>query len=352
LPAIAVPALQQRIAAGRLDPLYLIVGDDVRLAEALVEAIEHTVDEADRPFAVRRVYANEEHGGGAPIDIAAAARDVPMLGDRRIVVVLRAEKFLKPKRAAKAEAPDEGDDGAGGEESEDLGDLSALEDYVNRPVESTTLVFVATEIDRSRRFTKKLLERAQVAEVLGMLRKDERNRAVYDAGEARRQAEAILRTELRTIEPTGLTALVAAAEGDINRLRDDISKLVLFAGDRKQLTADDVEAVASGDGVVDDWGVVNAIGEGNVARALVEIGRRIDRGASPHAIVGQLRWWVSTRLVEGAPERAKPAIDAILRTDRALKSSGGEERVLLERLVVELTGKPLPASRGWARPSR
>jgi len=35
-----------------------------------------------------------------------------------------------------------------------------------------------------------------------------------------------------------------------------------------------------------------------------------------------------------------------LRTDLALKSSGGDERVLLERLVVELTGKALSRS-GW-----
>jgi len=36
----------------------------------------------------------------------------------------------------------------------------------------------------------------------------------------------------------------------------------------------------------------------------------------------------------------------LLRTDLALKSSGGDERVLVERLVVELTGRPLPAQRG------
>jgi hypothetical protein len=108
-----------------------------------------------------------------------------------------------------------------------------------------------------------------------------------------------------------------------------------------------VGAVTSGDGVVDDWHVVNAIGEGDVARALVEVGRRMDRGDSAHAIVGQLRWWISNRLVEGAPERAKPAVEALLRTDLALKRSGGEQRVLLERLVVELTGKRLPPSRLW-----
>ena len=42
----------------------------------------------------------------------------------------------------------------------------------------------------------------------------------------------------------------------------------------------------------------------------------------------------------------RPALEALMRTDLALKSSGGDDRVLLDRLVVELTGKPLP-KRGW-----
>jgi hypothetical protein len=73
----------------------------------------------------------------------------------------------------------------------------------------------------------------------------------------------------------------------------------------------------------------------------------MDRGDSPHGLVGQLRWWVSQRLAEGAPERVPAALDALLRTDLALKSSGGEDRVLIERLVVELTGRPVARPR-WA----
>jgi hypothetical protein len=38
------------------------------------------------------------------------------------------------------------------------------------------------------------------------------------------------------------------------------------------------------------------------------------------------------------PQRVRPAIDAVFRTDLALKSSGGDPRILLERLVVELCG--------------
>ena len=49
-------------------------------------------------------------------------------------------------------------------------------------------------------------------------------------------------------------------------------------------------------------------------------------------LMGQLRW-----VAEQLPaSRLQDAIEALFRTDLALKSSGGEPRVLLERLVVEL----------------
>jgi DNA polymerase III delta subunit len=43
--------------------------------------------------------------------------------------------------------------------------------------------------------------------------------------------------------------------------------------------------------------------------------------------------------------RMRSAIDAVFRTDLALKSSGGEPRRLLERLIVELCGDRRPTRR-------
>jgi DNA polymerase III delta subunit len=43
-------------------------------------------------------------------------------------------------------------------------------------------------------------------------------------------------------------------------------------------------------------------------------------------------------------ERIPAAVDALFRTDFALKTSAGDPRVLLERLVVELCGAVKPAA--------
>jgi DNA polymerase III delta subunit len=343
VPALDLGALKKQIATGKLSPVYLFVGEDVRLMEQMVDAVEATVDPADRPFAVERLYAGEE--GTAPVDIAASARVFPMLGDRRIVFVLRAERILKPKRAGKAaeaeddEAPAEGDGGAL--------DTTPLEDYVKAPSPSSVLVFIASEIDRSRRFTKRLVEGAQVVVFGGLAADDARARQ-----EARRAAADQLRREFeaagRPIEPSALQMLMERAGGDISKLRGDVERLMLYTEGEPRITRADVQEVAAAETAVEDeWAVVNAIGDGDVARALRETAARFDRGDSPHGLVGQLRWWVATKLAPAAPERVMPAMEALLRTDLALKSSGGDERVLVERLVVELTGRPVPRQAPW-----
>lgn len=343
MPTLTLPALKQQIADRRLAPVYLFVGDDTILMDRMVDGLESAIDPADRPFAVERCYAGEEDV--TPAAIADAARVVPMLGDRRIVFVLRAERLLKPKRASKNARADEGDDEA--EADGTVADTSALEAYLAAPVPSTTLVFVAVDVDRGRRLTKRVLEAAHVVEFAGL---------APEAGPGRRDARGgvsdWLREEItrsgRTIEHDAARLLVDRSGNDITKLRGDVERLLLFAGDRKRLTADDVMEVSSMQtSVDDDWAVVNAIADGNAAGALLQLGRRFDRGDSPHAILGQLRWWVSARLVAADAGRVKAALDALLRTDLALKSSGGDERTLIERLVIELTGRPLPPQRRY-----
>ena len=339
MPGLSLSALEKQIASRKLGGLYVFLGEDVKLVERIVDAVEATVEEADRPFAVERMYAGEP--GGAPVAIAAAARIYPMLGDRRIVVVLRAERLLKPKRATKP-----GDDDVSDEaEEEAAADLGALEDYIASPVASTTLLFVATEIDRGRRFTKRLLEKAQVVEFGGL-------GGGANAREGRSVALEWLKEELaranRPIDPSAAQLLVERAAGDITKLRGDLERLLIYTEGQKKITRDDVAEIASaGMAVEDEWGMVNAIADGNIARALRELTLRFERGDSPHQLVGYLRWWVSSRLSEGDPDRVRPALESLLRTDVALKSSGGDEQHLVEKLVVELTGKPLPRRQRW-----
>ena len=92
--------------------------------------------------------------------------------------------------------------------------------------------------------------------------------------------------------------------------------------------------------------MVRAIEQGDTAAALRELTLKFDASpASPKdlsaMILGQLRWMVSApRPKRRYPqERIRTAVEALFRTDLALKTSAGDPRVLLERLVVELCEK-------------
>jgi len=334
MPVVDATAAEKAIAAGALASVYVLFGDDTRRIEEIVGAIEATIDPADRPFAVERLYAGD--AGGSPMDIAAAARVYPMLGDRRIVIVLRAERLLKPKRAGNRTDDDDADEGRD-DEGEAL-DAAPLEAFLReKPSPITTLVFVATEIDRSRRLTKQAVAAGTVVECRGIVVKDDRGRPVFDRRLAERLAQSALSKAGKAIDSDGLALLVDGAGTDVGKLHGDIDKLVLFTEGRPRIAyADVAEVVSSGGGVSDDWAVVNAISDRNAGAALKEAARRLDRGDSVHAMVGQIRWWVSSKLVLSRPERVRPALEVLLRTDLALKSSGGDERVLVERLIAEL----------------
>jgi len=198
---------------------------------------------------------------------------------------------------------------------------------------------VADDIDRSRKLGKALIRHAAIVECWGL--KAGKEVKGWDLPQVACAAQAWVRKQAadagRQIDPQGVALLAERAGADITRLRGDWQRVLLYAGDRATITRDDVAEVVSPETSQDDWAVTNAIERGDAATALRQLGLAFDAGAAPQMMVGQLGWWVRSKLPGIAPARVKRAVDALLRTDLDLKSSTGEPRVLLERLVVELS---------------
>src|ERR1044071_8966105 len=152
------------------------------------------------------------------------------------------------------------------------------------------------------------------------------------------------------LDAAAVRALVERAGIDIVRLRGGLERVALYAIGQSKITADDVTQVVAATAEATNFGIANAIEQNDAAEALRELALALDGGAQPFFLLGQLRW-----VAEKMPRaRLKDAIDAVFRTDEAIKSSGGEPRILLERLVVELCATSSPkASRTWhPRPVR
>lgn len=339
MPIVAPEAVRQHLTRGQPHPVYLLVGDDERGIDELVEAFTGLVDEEVRALNVQRFHAGDrpEEAERAAV---AAARTVPMLGERRVVILWRAERLLgaKGRRGAGADDEEGGDRGRGGE---------ALLAYLEAPAPHATLVLVAAEVNRTLKLAKALYARAAVVECLGLKEgREVKSWQLEGIGrKAERWAEQKLAEAGKRLDRDGLAVLAERAGADLGRLRADVERLLLYAGPRTRLTRQDVEAVVGPAVAQDAWAVASALDQGRAADALRELAHLLDAGVSPFLLLGQLAWVARDRLVPARPDRARRVMDALLRTDLDLKSSAGDPRVLLERLVVELCEPPSPRSR-------
>ena len=332
MPAVAAAAVRKQISQGQPDPVYLLVGDDEAEMSQLASAMSGLIEEELRAFNMERLYANDK--GVTPQSIVEAAQTLPMLGERRLVVVLRAERILKPKRRGKA-ADAESDDG--GEEGEPPTDLDALDAYIKKPEPKTTLVLVATDVDRQRKVYKTLQKHASIVECWGLRGSKD---AKVDLRDVARRAEALVKQAVtaagQQIDAPASRLVAERAGTDITRLRADVDRLLLYTAGKPKITLADAQEVVSAETAQDDWAVTNAISRGDAAEALRHLGMALDGGGVSYQILGQLGWFVRERLTTADPRRVPAAVEALFRTDLELKSSGGDPRVLLERLVVDL----------------
>jgi len=335
MPAATPADVRAAVAKRTPAPVYLLLGDDDAEISRLASDVTALVEDELRAFNVDRMYAGEK--GMTAASIVESARLLPMMSDRRVVVVLRAERLLKPKRKGRAAESDEAENGNG----EPPGDLDALGDYVQNPVDSTTLVLVASDVDRTRRAGKALMKHATIVECWGL--KTEKNPRFLDLRAAARIAEQLVRKAVaesgQQIDPAAARLVASRAGVDIVRLRGDIERLMLYAAGKPKITLADAEEVVSAETAQDDWAVTNAIQNRNAAEALRQLALALEAGAVPYVILGQLGWFVRDKLVNADPRRIPAAVEALFRTDLDLKSSAGDPRVLLERLVVELCGE-------------
>jgi DNA polymerase-3 subunit delta len=302
MPAISRATLKKQIAAGDTGPLYLLIGDDDGEKSAAAAEFAEMVDEGLRAFSVDRLYGGEIKAD----DLFEAAATLPMMAPRRIVTVFDAERLLIPKREGKAADAEQ----------------ERLEAFIRKPPGHATVVFVCGPLDKRRRIVSLLVKEAQVIDC----------GTIADSADAERWVRARAERDKVPLDTAAVRALVERAGADIVRLRGGLERLALYAMGQSKITADDVRQVVPVAGEATNFGIADAIGRNDAAEALRELTLALEGGAQPFFVLGQLRW-----VAEKMPRaRLKVAIEAVFRTDEAIKSSGGDPKILLERLVVEL----------------
>jgi DNA polymerase-3 subunit delta len=121
--------LLKDIRAGRFAPVYLLMGDEPFFVDRIVKALETGVlNEADQAFNQMVVYGKEV----TVQQVVSEARQFPMMGDRRVVIVKEAQGLNLGGKS--------GDDESEEDEEETAGGSVHLLNYCLNPQPSTVLV--------------------------------------------------------------------------------------------------------------------------------------------------------------------------------------------------------------------
>jgi DNA polymerase III delta subunit len=334
-----VAEIRKQIKSGKTAPLYLLEGDDLQSRHDLAIEFANVVDEGLHAFNVQSFYANEASNAGSRDQLIGSllsnARTLPMMAPRRVIVVHEADRLLAPKRGK------EDEDGEAGpptsakatpgkpQKSKRIATTPAeeLEAYIEQPEPMTTLVFVSAPLDASRRLVKLLRKHADVVDC-GTL---------HDAREAATWITKRLEKDELAIEPKAIGLLLATTGLTLGRIRPEVEKLILYAAGESNITVAHVrDLVVPHEESEGTFALMEAVQNSQAPRALREISALIDAGVQPPVILGQLRA-ASIRLRPDS--RVKNGLEAVFRTDVAIKSSAGTPQYLLEALVVQLCAR-------------
>lgn len=332
--------VREQIAAGDTAPVYLVESDDLPSRQEVAQAFLALVEEGLHAFNVATFFARDATAGvdrdRLYAEILAAARTMPMMAPRRVVLVHDAEALLAPRRVK-----DEEPEVAPKRRAKAATPAEEFEAYLQRPEPTTTLVLETSGLDRGRRVTKLLLAHAVIVNTAALR---------SEADVARWLAARLDRDEMR-IAPDAVRALVDAVgwvptsapadrrHVDLPRLRSEVDKLVLYAAGESTITSAHVrDVVSSVDESSGVFALIDFVAAGQAVAALREVDALLESGSPPPMILGLVR----TAAGKLRPDaRARRAMAAVLDADLAIKSSRGEPRHVLERLVVELCGNVL-----------
>ncbi len=313
-------AFRRQIASGDLAPLYLVTGPDDLEMSRLAAELSDSVPEDFRAFNVHRFHGTDKVTIAQVLD---AASSYPLMAPRRVVLLLQAGKVL----ARKGPAAEEPEDAAGEEgdwtpvapaaasgRSAGPSPLQMLKDYAAKPHDHATVAVFAGGFERS-------------FEDIG-------GQSVVVLCEADRDPVGDLAAELGVrFHPAAAQLLRQRAGEDLERLKADTGRVLLYAAGSPVITREHVEAVVGRQAAAGGRALWGAVAGGRTAEALRELNLELAEGAVPFMVLGLIRSAVERTVTGPAlPE----AYDALLRTDLALKTSGGDPQVLLERLVVEV----------------
>lgn len=323
---------QGYVKGKKLAPVILLYGDEDFLVDECIQAIlSNTLDEGTKGFNLDVVY-------GSKIDVkevVALASAFPMMSERRVVVVKEFEKLATTDPAKEL--------------------FSA---YLQNPLASTCLALVSLQPDfRKKPFTD-LKKRAELVECKSLY-----DNQVPDWVARRIQALG------KSADPQACRVLQAYVGNSLRSLQNEIDKLFIFVGEKKEILDEDVIAVVGASKGYTVFELQNAIGRKDLKEALTILQAMLQAGQSPQMIIVMLTrffnqlWKLGELKAKRSPdaeiakevgvhpfflkqlvqfqsgftsEHIENGYRALLEADTVLKSTSRDQRIVMDIMVYAL----------------
>ncbi|MER3429734.1 MAG: DNA polymerase III subunit delta [Blastocatellia bacterium] len=253
--------LREQIRTGTFAPVYLFYGEE----QYLRNLAARTIAQRAIPPGAPREFNEAEFSLNTPDELIAAietASQLPIMSPRRVVIV------RDLKIAANA---------AGDTLKESW--LEGLERYLSDPSPETVLIFLADELNGTRKTTKLLKEKAAAVEFSILSEADLLERLVSAAADA---GAAISQTAARhLIELTG---------PDFRRLSGELEKLITAAIPEKTITHELIDEFVPNRREISSFKLTEHLLSGNRRLALRTLKKILDDGAEPVALIGLISY--------------------------------------------------------------
>jgi DNA polymerase III subunit delta len=355
------------LAARKLRAAYVFVGDEAFFRKRFRDAIlEHLVSVDLRDFSLFEFDLSETDLA----DVLDRARTPSLMAPFQVFFVRGVKNLF----------------GRGSNEEK----LAAIEEYCGNPNPDALIVFVADHISIPadvRRMEMQDKERYQrIRETLGQYCGIV-ELARVEEGEAVRWVSDYCTSRNVKIEADGARELVDALGGDMMMISNEIEKLMLYVSPRDRITLGDVETMVLAAKQRSLYELTDAISAKDRVRALEVLDAILTSGDGEEAAIGhiymlaktfrqmlvilernvrdqRMLWaalWQGFRVPPFAADdiikqarRYKSrreltrAIRLVAKADMALRSNPVSKRMVLERLIIDLTTEPkIESATGW-----
>jgi DNA polymerase-3 subunit delta len=356
------------VEARKLRPVYVFVGDEVFFRKRCRKAIlKHLVPAELRDFSLFEFDLSETDLA----EILDRARTPSLMAPFQVFFIRGVKSLF----------------GRGSNDEK----LAAIEAYCKDPNPDAVLIFVAdhisipadvrrmemTDKDRYERIRETLGEYCAIVEL-----------ARVEEGEAVRWIGEYCSTQKVKIDADAARELVDALGSDMMMVSNELEKLILYVGEKKRVTLGDVESMVLAAKQRSLYELTDAISAKDRVRALQMLDAILSSGDGDESAIGhvymlaktfrqmlvivernvrdqRMLWaalWQGFRVPPFAADdiikqarRYKSkreltrAIRLVAKTDLALRSNPPTKRLVLEKLILDLTAEAKPELPGWSQ---